>query len=57
MWWTPCPAYGIGSGVETRIVCWVAKMDGGPYVVIYLDLCLIGGMRDRFAGMWAWLWL
>jgi len=23
-----------------------------------LDLCfLVGGMRDRFAGMWAWLWL
>ena len=34
------------------------EMDGGPCVVIYLlDLCLVGGMRDRFAGMWAWLWL
>jgi len=22
-----------------------------------LDICLVGGMRDQFAGMWAWLWL
>jgi len=39
-------------------------MDSGPCVVIFyflfilfLDLCFVGGMRDRFAGMWAWSWL
>jgi len=22
-----------------------------------LDLCLVGEMRDQFAGLWAWLWV
>jgi len=34
-WWSPCPAYGVGGGVETRIVWLVCEMDGGPYVVIF----------------------
>jgi len=29
--------------------------DGGRS--IGCDFWLIEGMRDRFAGMWAWLWL
>jgi len=39
---------------ESMLGC---EMDGDPCVVICLDLCLVGGMRDWFAGMWAWLWL
>jgi len=27
------------------------EMDGGPCVVVYWIYVLIGGMRDRFAGM------
>jgi len=43
--------------VETRIDCWVCEMDGGPYGLIIWIYVFVGGMRDQFAGMWAWLWL
>ena len=68
-WYALCPALMSGRGVVADL-CWMVwirceeadsmigcEMDGGPCVVFLLDLYLVGGMHDRFAGMWVWSWL
>ena len=57
------PALHLGMEVVWRRGYYVGLRDGrwsmccDLVVCFWLDLCLVGGTRDRFAGMWAWLWL
>jgi len=52
-WWSPCLAYGVGSGVETRIVCWAARwmvvhVLCFHWIYIWLEGCVTGLPESGF---------